>query len=66
MNNTEKIKLLSEIEDLIIELGGINDMDFHRIGISMTEYENPTVKTVARLRNYVDSLHKKKEEDLVL
>ena len=66
MDNKQKIKLLNEIEDLIIELGGIDGMQLQQIGITMSEYENPTVETVKRLRDYVNSLQQQKENSFNL
>ncbi|MDD2207983.1 MAG: hypothetical protein PHG03_00415 [Bacilli bacterium] len=59
MDNRTKIKLLSEIEDLIIELNGLDEYEIHKIGISMDEYENPTQETVQTLKNYI----KQKQSD---
>ncbi|MDD2505130.1 MAG: hypothetical protein PHF21_02520 [Bacilli bacterium] len=61
MNKKEKIKLLNEVEDLIIELKGIDGGELHLIGISIHEYENPTWETVDKLKKYLTTTQEKKE-----
>lgn len=42
--------------DLIVqEIGGFDESDFEKSGISMEEYTNPTADTISALMEYVAS-----------
>ena len=42
--------------DLIVqEIGGFDESDFEKSGISMEEYTNPNASTIKRLIEYVSS-----------
>ena len=55
----EKEKSLEEYRqerDLIVqEIGGFDEEDFTKSGISMEEYTNPNANTIKRLVEYVSS-----------
>ncbi len=61
MNPRDKIKLLCEVEELIVELGGIDGQQFNQIGVTMSELENPTKETIIKLREYLNKLKEQKE-----
>lgn len=64
MNNNSKITLLKEVRDIINELGGLNESLLHKMGITLSECENPTLSTVKKLRNYLEEQNEKEIEKL--
>ena len=52
MGGNEQIDLLSEVGNIILDLGGFADNDFLLAGVTQHELLNPTHETLARLREY--------------
>ena len=64
MGNTEKIKLLKEVREIIDELGGIDETTLQIIGVNVTELEDPIEETLRRLKAYQASINKEDIERL--
>ena len=57
----EKIKLLKEVQYLIMELKDLKEFDYKKIGIAIYEYEHPSVETLSKLKEYAKNIKGEKE-----
>lgn len=52
----KQIEILREINDIIDELHGMEDLDLRRSGLNMEELLNPSMKTLIILKKYRDKI----------
>lgn len=58
MSKESKILILREFADLINSINGIDDYTIRKIGLSLSEIENPTKETNKKLRKYIANRNK--------
>lgn len=46
-------EFIEERDAIIAEIGGFNEDDFIKSGISLDEYNNPNAETISKLLDYV-------------
>lgn len=62
MNNKKKLNLLKQVKDFIDEMGGIDESQYIKIGITFSELLDPTEETLIKLHEYKFKLNAKKED----
>ena len=48
-------EFILERDAIVSEIGGFNEDDFLKSGISLEEYNNPTEETISKILDYVKS-----------